>query len=241
MLYIKDNIIKDSSLITIETSNSVIYNPDHKTLQSYGWRMYDESLEGTKILNNRGFITTTNSEFELAEKSEYNDSIVFIQDETNPNNTGKIWSNGKFYGGGGDVNIIEIYDNSEQYNIELNPNTYYKLDNQIDEITITFNQLSDTALNKYYLEFFGNSPTVVFNDDIVFDKDIIPNFNYIPRGKDKCKFLLEFNNNLCGVKYLGYNDEWYELTYNVTDYTNSVNLINSSVSGGYDTTFKIND
>lgn len=239
MLYIKDNIIKDSSLITIETSNSVIYNPDHKTLQSYGWRIYDESLEGTKILNNRGFITTTNSEFELAEKSEYNDSIVFIQDETNPNNTGKIWSNGKFYGGGGDVNIIEIYDNSNNYNITLDPNTYYKLDNQIDEITITLNQLSDTSLNKYYLEFFGNSPTVVFNDNIVFDKDIIPNFNYSLSENGMCKYLLEFNNTMCNIKYLKYVNEWYELTYNVTNYDSPVQLISSNVDSNI--TFKINE
>jgi hypothetical protein len=90
------------------------------------------------------------------------------------------------------------------------------------------------------LEFFGNSPTVIFNDNIVFDKDIIPNFNHSLSEDGMCKFILEFNNTLCTVKYLKYVNEWYELTYNVTDYNSPVTLNNLHV-GSYNTIFKINE
>lgn len=79
MLYIKDDIIKDSNLITIETEDSIIYNPDHDTLLANGWEVYEEE-PNTKIIKNKGFVKTTSEEFELLDKSVYEDSIIFIED-----------------------------------------------------------------------------------------------------------------------------------------------------------------
>lgn len=191
-----------------------------------------------QISNIKTFTEVLESDFEnVSDKSIYDDTIVFIIDNNDGSKIKKIWVNNKFYDWNTD--IIEIYDNSNYYNIVLEPNTYYKLENQIDKLTITLNQLSNTSLNKYYLEFFGNSPTVVFNDVVVFDKDIMPNLDYSLSEDGMCKFILEFNNNVCNVKYLKYINEWYELTYNVTDYTSLVRLINNN--GGSNTTFKINE
>lgn len=192
-----------------------------------------------QISNIKTFTEVWESVFEnTSDKSIYKDTIVFIVDDNNESKIKKIWVNDKFYDWNTD--IIEIYDNGNNYDITLYPNTYYKLDNQIDKITITLDQLSGTTLNKYYLEFFGNSPTVIFNNSIVFDKDTIPNFNYSCSENGICKYLLEFNNNVCNVKYLKYVNEWYELTYYVSDYRyQTIKLINSN--GGSDTTFKINE
>lgn len=190
-----------------------------------------------QIGNIKTFTEVLESDFEnTSNKSIYKDTIVFIVDN-NGSKINKIWVNDKFYEW--NTNIINIWDNSNDYNIVLDPNTYYKLENQIDKLTITLNQLSNTKVNKYYLEFFGNSPSVIFNNDIVFDKDIIPNFDYSLSEDGMCKFILEFNNNVCSVKYLKYVNDWYELTYNVTDYNSSVKLINHY--GGSNIIFKINE
>lgn len=90
MLYSKNNIIKDSNLITIETEDSIIYNPDHETLLSDGWGVYKEE-PNTKIIENKGFVQTTSEEFALLDKSVYKDTIVFIEDVK------QIWRNGIYY------------------------------------------------------------------------------------------------------------------------------------------------
>ena len=191
-----------------------------------------------QISNIKTFTEVWESVFEnTSDKSIYKDTIVFIVDDNDESKINKIWVNDKFYDWSTD--IIEIYDNSEDYNIVLEPNTYYKLDNQINKLTITLNQLYNTKLNKYYLEFFGNSPSVIFNDNIVFDKDVIPNFNCSLSEDGVCKFILEFNNNVCNVKYLKYVNGWYELTYNVTNYSNIINLFSSIPAP--DILFKINE
>ena len=42
MLYIKDNIIKDSSLITLTINGKIVYNPSQKLLEENGWSVHNE-------------------------------------------------------------------------------------------------------------------------------------------------------------------------------------------------------
>ena len=84
MLYFKDNVIKDNNQIVIKTNDSIIYNPDHQTLLDNGWTQYDgTNYNATKVFENRGFVTTTPIEFSIIDKSDYKDSIVLINEDTN--------------------------------------------------------------------------------------------------------------------------------------------------------------
>ena len=142
MLYIKDNIIKDSNLITIETENSIIYNPDHDTLLSNGWEVYKEE-SNTKIIKNKGFVKTTSEEFGLLDKSVYEDSIVFIEDAK------QIWSNGIYYGESNSQNSIDItYSELKTLrdNSQLIPGMQYRI---IDYVTTTIQENTQSANNQF--------------------------------------------------------------------------------------------
>lgn len=146
--------------------------------------------------------------------------------------------------GTGDITIeteipIQEIDNESTCEIVLDKNTYYKLSNVVEYITITLNELNDTILNKYYIEFYGNNPTVIFGNDVQFDKGIIPNFNYVPdnTGMDSV-YILEFDNYKCKVSYFE-QIPWIKLTYNVTSTTEPTQLLYDSITN--DVTFEIND
>lgn len=154
--------------------------------------------------------------------------------------------NGETIIGTGDITIeteipIQEIDNESTCEIVLNKNTYYKLSNMVECITINLNELNDTISNKYYIEFYGNNPTVIFGNDVQFDKGIIPNFNYIPDNTEMDSvYILEFDNDKCKVSYFEQKSiPWIKLTYNVTSTTEPTQLLYNSVTN--DVTFKIND
>lgn len=89
MLYIKDNIIKDSSLITLTINDKIVYNPSQELLEENGWSVYNESNLNQFI--NKRYIETTNSVFNNVDKSDLKDTIVFIKDVS------KIYLNGNEY------------------------------------------------------------------------------------------------------------------------------------------------
>lgn len=91
MLYIKDNIVKDSSLIVLDNNGRKIYNPKDSDLVSAGWtKVSDESITSEFFIKKT--IYTTSEEFNQLDKTVYKDCLLFIQD------TEQIWLNGKFYG-----------------------------------------------------------------------------------------------------------------------------------------------
>lgn len=100
MLYIKDNIVKDSSLIVLDNNGRKIYNPKHSDLVSAGWtKVSNES--STEEFFIKKTIYTTSEEFEQLDKTTYKDCLLFIQD------TEQIWLNGKFYGASSSSELLE--------------------------------------------------------------------------------------------------------------------------------------
>ena len=124
MLYIKDNIIKDSSLITLTINDKIIYNPSQELLEENGWSVYNESNLNQFI--NKRYIETTNSVFNNVDKSDLKDTIVFIKDVS------KIYLNGnEYYCGSSELSnyendygfgieyISEIYLNNNWYELSI--------------------------------------------------------------------------------------------------------------------------
>lgn len=111
MLYIKDNIIKDSSIITLQIGDNIIYNPSQSLLEENGWVVYNDSSLNQFI--NKRYIETTSSVFDSIDKYDLTDSIVFVKD------TQKIYLNGIQYAGS--LNDIDISytpnDISGEYNL----------------------------------------------------------------------------------------------------------------------------
>lgn len=91
MLFIKDNIVKDSSLITLEINDKIVYNPSQELLEEHGWSLFSNN-NITQFLNRR-FIETTSDVFGSVDKSEYVDTIVFLKDLK------KIYLNEEYFGG----------------------------------------------------------------------------------------------------------------------------------------------
>ena len=91
MLYIKNNIIKDSSLIVLDINGQKIYNPKDSDLVSAGWTKVSDECNTNEIFIKKTFYTNS-TEFNQLDKTIYKDCLVFIED------TKQHWLNGVFYG-----------------------------------------------------------------------------------------------------------------------------------------------
>ena len=114
MLYIKDNIVKDSSLITLEINGKNVYNPSQELLEENGWSLF--SQDNIIQFSNKRFIETTSDVFDSVDKDEYVDTIVFLKDLK------KIYLNGEYFGGEDlSVDYVE-YGSNNTYVGEVNIN-----------------------------------------------------------------------------------------------------------------------
>lgn len=114
MLYIKDNIVKDSSLITLEINGKNVYNPSQELLEENGWSLF--SQDNIIQFSNKRFIETTSDVFDNVDKDEYVDTIVFLKDLK------KIYLNGEYFGGEDlSVDYVE-YGSNNTYVGEVNIN-----------------------------------------------------------------------------------------------------------------------
>lgn len=99
MLYIKNNIIKDSSLIVLDINGQKIYNPKDSDLVSDGWTKVSDECNTNEIFIKKAFYTNS-TEFNQLDKTAYKDCLVFIED------TEQTWLNGIFYGGSEDWEYV---------------------------------------------------------------------------------------------------------------------------------------
>ena len=95
MLYSRSNVIKDSSLITIEKDGKIIHNPSKNLLESEGWTKCSGQFSQ---FTNKRFIKMTSDVLEGFDKEELVDTIIFLTD------TNKLYLNGQYFGGE-DINI----------------------------------------------------------------------------------------------------------------------------------------
>ena len=126
MLYSRDGIIKDSSLITIEKDGKIIHNPSKNLLESEGWVEF--SGDFSQFINKR-FIKMTSDVLEGFDKEELVDTIVFLTDNN------KLYLNGQYFGGEDIVVSYNEYGSNNTYVGEVNindnsfeigvPNVYY--------------------------------------------------------------------------------------------------------------------
>ena len=120
MLYIKDNIVKDSSLITLEINGKNVYNPSQELLEENGWSLF--SQDNIIQFSNKRFIETTSDVFDNVDKDEYVDTIVFLKDLK------KIYLNGEYFGG--EDLSVEYDDYNPNYNnhyvgeVNINGNSF---------------------------------------------------------------------------------------------------------------------
>lgn len=99
MLYTKDNIINDSSLIVLDINGQKIYNPKDSDLISAGWTKVSDECNTNEIFIKKTFYTNS-TEFNQLDKAIYKDCLVFIED------TKQHWLNGVFYGEDGDWEYV---------------------------------------------------------------------------------------------------------------------------------------
>ena len=113
MLYSRDGIIKDSSLITIEKDGKVIHNPSKSLLESEGWVEF--SGDFSQFINKR-FIKMTSDVLEGFDKEELVDTIVFLTDNN------KLYLNGQYFGGEDIIVSYNEYGRNNTYVGEVNIN-----------------------------------------------------------------------------------------------------------------------
>lgn len=113
MLYSRDGIIKDSSLITIERGGKIIHNPSKSLLESEGWVEF--SGDFSQFINKR-FIKMTSDVLEGFDKEELVDTIVFLTDNN------KLYLNGQYFGGEDIVVSYDEYGDNNTYVGEVNIN-----------------------------------------------------------------------------------------------------------------------
>lgn len=113
MLYSRDGIIKDSSLITIEKDGKIIHNPSKSLLESEGWVEF--SGDFSQFINKR-FIKMTSDVLEGFDKEELVDTIVFLTDNN------KLYLNGQYFGGEDIVVSYSEYGSNNTYVGEVNIN-----------------------------------------------------------------------------------------------------------------------
>ena len=209
MLFIKDNIVKDSSLITLEINDKIVYNPSQELLEEHGWSLF--SQDNIIQFSNKRFIETTSNVFDSVDKSEYEDTIVFLKDLK------KIYLNGEYFGGE-DLSVdYDEYDPS--YNghyvgeVNINGNSFeigvpgvsyeeYEDSYRIGQLNVgdeSFSICTPNNINDYESTVNNgiNIGRLIYNDG--FSKDI-----YIP--ENECEYIknvtLEELNNLKDSKKL---------------------------------------
>lgn len=143
MLYSRNGIIKDSSLITIEKDGKVIHNPSKSLLESEGWVEF--SGDFSQFINKR-FIKMTSDVLEGFDKGELMDTIVFLTDNN------KLYLNGQYFGG---EDIIVSYN-------EYGSNNTY-----VGEVNINDNSFEIGVPHVYYDDYTGgtNIGQLVVGDD----------------------------------------------------------------------------
>lgn len=143
MLYSRDGIIKDSSLITIEKDGKVIHNPSKSLLESEGWVEFSGNF--SQFINKR-FIKTTSDVLEGFDKEELADTIVFLTDNN------KLYLNGQYFGG---EDIVVSY-------AEYGDNNTY-----VGEVNINGNSFEIGVPHVYYNDYTGgtNIGQLVVGDD----------------------------------------------------------------------------
>ena len=113
MLYSRDGIIKDNSLITIERDGKIIHNPSKSLLESEGWVEYTGQFSQ---FTNKRFIKMTSDVLENFDKGELVDTIVFLTDNN------KLYLNGQYFGGEDIVVSYDEYGSNNTYVGEVNIN-----------------------------------------------------------------------------------------------------------------------
>lgn len=147
------------------------------------------------------FVRTTKQVWDnKQDKSQYNDSIVFIEDSK------QIWSNGNYYINSGpqveqdmdctfvaeyedntktlvlNSNLVDSYYNTEFINVtntvmELEPNKYYYWSEPVNTLTITLKEpLNTNILNIYTFEFTTSESgcTLLLQDTVKWSDGVVP-------------------------------------------------------------------
>lgn len=143
MLYSRSNVIKDSSLITIEKDGKIIHNPSENLLESEGWTKCSGQFSQ---FTNKRFIKTTSDVLEGFDKEELVDTIVFLTDNN------KLYLNGQYFGG---EDIVVSY-------VEYGDNNTY-----VGEVIINDNSFEIGVPHVYYNDYTGGTnigELVVGND-----------------------------------------------------------------------------
>ena len=133
MLYSRDGIIKDSSLITIERGGKIIHNPSKSLLESEGWVEYTGQF--SQFINKR-FIKMTSAVLESFDKDELVDTIVFLTDNN------KLYLNGQYFGG---------------EDIEVSYSEYGSNNTYVGEVNINDNSFEIGVPAVYYNDYTGGT------------------------------------------------------------------------------------
>ena len=148
------------------------------------------------------------------DKSEYNDSIVFIEDAE------QIWSNDVYYNcsnsainTGGVYPVVTVTDD---FNIDVESNTFYNIKNPSDasiEINIKDQELFIENKSKHVLFSFDELETLLGNDDsriigmgMLFGAPILKN-NSIPGYQYYSELKYEIPNYVSVILNIYYSDE----------------------------------
>lgn len=126
------------------------------------------------------FVRTTSRAWNAANKNNYNDSIVFIEDMQ------RIWSNGKYYDDNDGVNVTYSELKSLVENSKLVPNKLYKItdyrttiDSSMGAVEYTTGEkqyiyikaVSNNTLSEYGESVAYNNSTYLYKTNIRFDFD----------------------------------------------------------------------
>lgn len=194
MLYSRDDIIKDSSLITIERGGKVIHNPSKSLLESEGWVEYTGQF--SQFINKR-FIKMTSAVLESFDKEELVDTIVFLTDNN------KLYLNGQYFGG---------------EDIEVSYNEYGSNNTYVGEVNINDNSFEIGVPAVYYNDYTGgtNIGQLVVGDSSydIYAPQTYVDYQDLQGGGKKLGIL-----NINGIEYPVYMpliEEAPKLSQNVT-------------------------